>query len=84
MSFERLGRDKHPMFGDCVKIACMIDRKREVVLFPVDQRERARHPKHATGYDPETGESMGCYSPSLSFYSELCRYAQFRWKVRPA
>lgn len=79
MTLERLGRAKHPTLGDCVKIGCMIDRRREVVLFPVDQRSRTMHPKHPTGYDPNTLERAGSYAPSLSFYSELCRYAQFRW-----
>jgi hypothetical protein len=76
---ERLGRITHETLGKCVKVAVIVDRQRKIVLFPVNQF-RTMHPRHPSGYYPETGKYEACYSPSCSFYSELVKYAQFRWK----
>jgi hypothetical protein len=90
---ERLGRVKHPVLGDCVKVKLRHwvgpvyagDKGKEVwtdYLFPRDQFNHAMHPRHASGFDPNGKNVTGCFSPSLSYFSELCKYANFRW-TRP-
>ena len=49
-----------------------------VEVFPIDQSGRADHPKCPSGYS-EDGTKLSCVSPSCSFYSDLCKYASFRW-----
>jgi len=77
---ERLGRIKHADLGPCVRISAMIDRREQEYLFPIDQSRHAMHPRHPTGYHAD-GTCAGSFSPSLSFYNELCRYAGFKWHV---
>ena len=86
---ERLGRFDHPEHGKGVRVKVRSwegplragDRGREVFTeyyFPRNQFNHFMHPKHPTGYDTN---GMRCsFSPSLSYYKDLCAYGQFQWR----
>lgn len=82
---EKLGRVDHPELGRCVKVAFSTwdggtqRHNRTEAVFPILQAGQTLHPRHPTGYSETTGERVACISPSCSFYSELLRYAGFRW-----
>lgn len=88
MGMERLGKVSHPLIGSMVKVALVTwdgsrqRQDRRELLFPTDQRRITMHPKHPTGFDPETGTPAASVAPSCSFYADLCRYGQFRWPER--
>jgi len=53
-----------------------------MTFFPRNQAALTHHPRHPRGLRRE-GKAMvpaGDFSPSLSFYSELCRRVQFVWR----
>ena len=52
-----------------------------VEVFPIDQRNhRAGHPRHLAGYSEDnTFVRQSCVSPSCSFYSDLCKYGNFKF-----
>lgn len=89
---KRLGRGKAPIIGKYVVVEyktwegperpgskgrVRVNRR----VFPINQWAIAKHPRHPSGYDPETGKHVACVAPSCNFYSELCRYAGFRWSA---
>lgn len=80
---ERKGRLTHPTLGKCVRYAFRTTDngklKTTTAIYPVDQNGRAAHKKHPSGYDESTSKRIGCIAPSCSFYSDLCKYGQFRW-----
>jgi hypothetical protein len=89
-AFERVARGKQFVWGEYV-----IARLRhwvgpveagqvghyefEEVAFPVNQARITIHPRCPTGYNTKTGGRV-CVAPSVPCYSDLTRYAQFRWK----
>lgn len=80
---ERLGKLKHPEHGPCVRAAFYTwDGTRHVrteAIFPVRQAKHTCHPRHPTGYDERTDDRVASVSPSCSFYSDLCRFGNFKW-----
>lgn len=92
---ERLGRVKHPDLGECVKVRLWSwegpaelgeagQYVSQVLLFPKHQHGRVKHPRHPTGYavDGNIITGRASVSPSCSYYSELCRYGEFRFSAR--
>lgn len=88
-SMERLGRVKHPLLGECVKVKLRHwvgpvyagDKGKEVwteALFPKEQFKHQIHARHASGFDQE-GNRVICVSSSCSYSSELNKYGNFRW-----
>ena len=88
----RLGRIKHPTLGECVKVALSHwegpespgDEGQRVMtehLFPKNQSARAVYPRHPSGFDQSGARSL-CVSPSASYYSQLCKYGEFRWSEK--
>lgn len=86
---RRITRGASPLIGKYVVAECRTVRGGDGryaedwtrSLFPVDQSKVATHPRHPSGFCMETGARNACISPSVSFYSDLCSYAGFRWEA---
>lgn len=87
-SVRLIARGAHPFIGRYVIVEFRTvegsgGRYRETwtrSLFPEEQGHLQAHHRHPSGFCVETGIRNACVSPSCSFYGDLCRYGNFRWR----
>lgn len=81
---EKVGKETHPLYGECVRVKYVSDGITQTYVFPRDQLGILMHPRHPTGIYTQTTklvikDERACVSPSCSFYGDLCKTVEFRW-----